>query len=391
MRILHVIHDLDARSGGPPIIAASLAAATARLGHEVTLLSYAPIDPKATSAMLGQIPGFDQVRWECRAMRGGRMERYAGGRLVNETRRMIREFKPEVAHVHAAWEPPVVASARALRSARIPYLLLINGMLDPWSMSQGKWKKRFCMTFGWRRLFDGAGRLHLGNTDEVEGIRPLGLRAKGVIIPNGVWPESIEAMPMPGRFRARHPEFADKKLLVFLSRLHFKKGLDYLIEAFDKAAERNPDWMLLIGGGGDEYRAEIERQVAMKRHCERIRMLGPVYGAEKLELLVDADLFCLTSRQEGFPMAVLDALSAGTACLISPGCHLPEVESAGVGRVAPLDPTAIARSMDELLNGSNDRALIRLRARELVLTKFNWHRIAEQAVESYQQVQNEKR
>lgn len=391
MRILHVIHDLDARSGGPPIIAASLAAATARLGHEVTLLSYAPIDRKATSAMLGQIPGFDRVQWACDAHRGGRLERYAGGRLASETRRLIREFKPDVAHLHAAWEPPVVASARVLRSAAIPYLLLINGLLDPWSMSQGKWKKRFCMTFGWRRFFEGAGRLHLGNTDEVEGIKPLGLKAKGVIIPNGVWPESIEAMPAPGRFRARHPELADKKLLVFLSRLHFKKGLDYLIDAFEIAADRNPDWVLLIGGGGDEYRQQIERQIAVKQHRERIRMLGPVYGAEKFELLVDADVFCLTSRQEGFPMAVLDALAAGTACLISPGCHLPEVQQAGVGRVAPLDPTAIARSMDELLNAGDDRNSTRQRARALVLTKFNWHRIAEQAVESYQQVQSESR
>jgi glycosyltransferase involved in cell wall biosynthesis len=112
--------------------------------------------------------------------------------------------------------------------------------------------------------------------------------------------------------------------------------------------------------------------------------VGPLYGQDKIGALVDAAVFCLSSRQEGFSMAITEALGCGLPAVVSAECHFPEVQSAGAGFVTPLEPAAIASAILRILRDPPLRAGMSAAARDLVLSSYTWPKIAQACVDAYQ-------
>jgi glycosyltransferase involved in cell wall biosynthesis len=108
-----------------------------------------------------------------------------------------------------------------------------------------------------------------------------------------------------------------------------------------------------------------------------------VQGEVKAQLLARADLFCLPSNAEGFSIAILEALASSTAVLISPGCHFPEVASAGEGRIAGTDPDHLSIALRELLSDPSTLESMGHAGRRLVSTHFTWDRIADELLDTY--------
>ena len=256
-------------------------------------------------------------------------------------------------------------------------------MLDPWSLRQRAAKKRLALALGYRRMLDRAAALHLGNADERRLIAPLRLRAPGVVIPNGIFLEEVEPLPPSAAFRDRVPALARAPYVLFLSRLHYKKGLDHLAEAFALVAPRHPDVHLVVAGpdGG----AEIDFRDRIGRHGlgPRVHLPGPLYGAGKLSAFAGASCFCLPSRQEGFSVAITEALACGVPAVISPACHFPEVGDAAAGIIAPLDPRAIADALSRILADPALAQSMSRAGRDLVRARFTWPRFAELSVTHY--------
>jgi glycosyltransferase involved in cell wall biosynthesis len=369
MRILHVLPTLDPAAGGPPRIAMSLAAATARLGHAVSLLSYAG----------PAVGGGDGVSIETLPA-PGRIERLTGRGARRALDRLVPAF--DGVHLHDVWTAVSRAAMAAAVAARVPFVLLPNGMLDPWSLRQKAWKKRLVLAGGHRRLMDRAAFIHLGNVDEERGVRLAGLTAPAVIIPNGIDPGEFDPPPAPGAFHAARPELAGRPYVLFLGRLHFKKGLDHLSAAFAIIAAKYPDVQLVVAGPDDGAAKPFRSAVAAAGLADRVHLTGPIFSTARYAALAGAAVFCLPSRQEGFSIAILEAMACGTPVVVSDACHFPEVATAGAGEVVPLDPAAVAAGLDRVLSNP-DRAAMGRAGRAMVLERYTWPIVAGQLVAAY--------
>ena len=383
MRILHVIASLDPAGGGLPAVAPRLAAAQAAHGCEVHLVTYRGHEREAatdTDALLNRIPHSEKVeRHELKVP--GRLERLTAQQARRQVTRLAARV--DMLHLHGVWDPIVKAAADAARSTSRPYTIAPHGMLDPWSLRQRATKKRVALLLGYREMLARACFLHALNLDEKKLIKPLQLPCPVEVIPNGVFPEEIEPLPVRGTFHARRPCLQGAPYVLFLGRLHYKKGLDYLAEAFARVAQKNAHVRLVVAGpdGGDRER--FEQRVQSLGVREGVHVVGPLYGPEKFAALVDADCLCLPSRQEGFSLAVTEALACGVPSIISESCHFPEVADAGAGEIVPLEAGAIAAALGRVLSDPQRRERMGAAGQELVAARYTWPRVAEQTLGAY--------
>ena len=378
MKILHVIQTLDPAAGGPPVVAACLAAAQAGLGNSVAILANQsePERQRGNTILAGARALTDGGVRTIPAPTVSLLSAIASGRVVRDLRSIIRDY--DILHLHGVWDPLLYAAARAARAEGKPYVIAPHGMLDPWSLAQSRWKKKLALALGWRAMLDRAAALHLLNADEQKLAAALGITAPGVVIANGVNLEEFDDLP-PVNDRGLN----GKPYILFLSRLHYKKGLDYLADAFRIVAAKNPDVQLVVAGPDDGARPDFEQRVAASKLTGRVHLTGPIFGPEKLSCLAGAACFVLPSRQEGFSVAILEAMACGTPVVVSTECHFPEVAEAGAGEVVPLDAGAFAAAMIRLLDDPSRRERMGKAGRELVAARFTWPRIGERSIEIY--------
>ena len=257
MRITHIISSMDPKQGGPPVVVANLAQAQAELGHTISIGCEHPAANSAFAVF--QLP---TIRFPFPTSRCS----------LPDT---------DVVHMHGVWEPVLPCVARESRKRGIPYLVAPHGMLDPWSLQQRRWKKQLALLFGYRRMLNRASALHVLNVDEGRLIEPLRIDAPRVVIPNGISPADLEQVPDPARFRAHPNGPGNAPYILFLSRLHYKKGLDYLADAFAVIAKQHPESVLAVVGPDGGAEAAFRNQIEKLGLTSRLRMPGPLFGADK--------------------------------------------------------------------------------------------------------------
>jgi len=385
MRLLHVIATLDPKAGGPPAVALRLAAAQALMGHEVTILAYAEPDATArTSKSLEGIPGIKAVRFATLSPPASLSEKIR----ASEARAWLDQNLAgvQMLHLHGVWEAILRVAGERARARGVPYALVPHGMLDPWCMTRSlstRVKKQAALVLGYRSLLDHAAFLHTLNADEELGMKPLGLKAPCEVIPNGVFLEEIGTLPERGAFHAQHPELEGERFVLFLSRVHFKKGLDYLIDAFAQVLAVHPRLRLVIAGPDDGALQPALTQAKDRGIDTRVHAVGPIYGSAKYAAFVDADAFCLPSRQEGFSVAITEAMACRCPVVVSRECHFPEVATADAGRVVALSAQNTAAGLLEVLADDDARLAMGQRGRELIVSKYTWPAIAQRTQEAY--------
>jgi len=258
-------------------------------------------------------------------------------------------------------------------------------MLDRWALHHGKWKKRaggLLYEFWHLRR---AACLHALCEPELEAIRAFGLRNPVCVIPNGV--EVVKPQPSrPAAWRAGIPEEA--KVLLYFGRIHPKKGLPNLCQAWTALSLAEPrkldNWHLVIAGWDEDgHRAQLEASLP-RETGNRIRFIGPQFGADKEATLNSSDAFVLPSLSEGLPIAVLEAWAHSLPVLMTPNCNIPEGFSAGAALPIKPAPDDIARQLCVLFAMSDQqRHSIGRRGLQLVSTRFNLTSIAAQMAAVY--------
>lgn len=382
MRILHVVNSMDPNAGGPPFVVAGLSVFQSKLGHGVNILAYAPSNaiPRIQGLFRSTDPDKKvQLKYLPPANRVERM-------LTPNATRVLRELLPDtdILHLHGVWDPILKTAGSLALAFKKPYIITPHGMLDPWSLSQNPLKKKIALLLGYRSLLNKAAFIHILNPDEESGLKPLGLKSPLQIIPNGVFPDEINNLPPQGLFNAKfNPQ--NRRFILFLSRIHYKKGLDYLVDAFAAVAQKMDDVDLLIAGPDDGETQPTLDRIARHNLQNRARCIGPLYGADRFKALVDCALFCLPSRQEGFSMAITEAMGAARPVVISDMCHFDEVASANAGKVVPLSSQAVADALLDILSNPVNAEQMGQNARNLIQQKYTWPAIADLSIQTYQQ------
>lgn len=351
------------------------------LGHEVTLLCYAEPQQHEFPRALGR----SSRDFEKLGMIGIKPEGLAGGLFASSARKQLRSLarSAEVMHVHGVWRPIYIAASQVAVSQQCALVIEPHGMLDPWSLRQSFLKKKLAMTLIWKRLLNSASFILALNETEAQLLEPLKLRCPIRVFPNGVFPDEFARLPDGRLFRERHSIGADRRYILFLGRLHYKKGLDYLIESFKLFCMENDDTDLVVAGPDGGMRAAFEGWVKNYGLVDRVRIVGPVYGAEKMSAMCGAHCFCLPSRQEGFSVAILEAMACGVPVVISKECHFPEVAAAHAGEVVKLEPKDICDAMLRIVTDTELQKRASVAARDLALFRYDWMVIARDVVEGY--------
>ena len=364
MRVLHVIPSVSERSGGPATAIIPMCRALMQQGIEVLLVT--------TDAGLNEnnVAEYKGVPAKLFPSEFGESFKYSRP-LASWLTANIRDF--DLVHVHAVFNHSSVAAARACRRAGVPYLIRPLGTLDPWSMSQKSLRKRIFWQVVGKRMLQGAAAVHY--TSEAEKLsteRLTGLN-HGRVVPLGIEHTSATT-------REKLP------YVLVLSRLHPKKGLDVLIDAFLSLVQRRQfaDWRLVLAGDGPpEYVAKLKSKASQ---CERIEFTGWVDGEQKDALLGGASLLALPSHQENFGLCVMEALSNAVPVLVSPGVNLaPEIVTANAGWVAAIDKESLTAKLAEALSDEAERVK-RGRAGQQLSLLYSWENATKSLVQLYQQV-----
>lgn len=376
MRILHVIRGL-ANSSGTTHIVNPLAEAQGRAGAHVRVLH---VDkPNAPSVE-------PDPRWVASRRFPLSIPFDNPGLSWSLARAMPAEIADcDVLHVHAIWNFPSWWAMRCAARASKPYIVAPQGSFDPWAMRQNIWGKRLYGALTELPLLRRATRMQALTEKEVRQFREGGLLGPAVIIPNGIPAATLETQRNPGGL-ARKLSLPDgSRTLLFLSRVHPKKGLDTLVAAFARLCKVYDDVYLIIAGNdaGTGYATQIESLTRELGVADRCRFLGEVAGTVKAETLSGADGYALISRSEGLPVAAIEAMGAGLPLVLSTECNLPEISAHNAGWIVPPEPEAAATALIELYADTSRAQARGTQARVLVTERFTWDRIAEQSLQTY--------
>jgi len=333
---------------------------------------------------------WDGVQLTACEVKGPRAFGYA-----RELRARLEAEDLDLVHNHGIWMYPSVASLQWARKFGRPYVVSPQGMLDPWALHNSRWKKRLAGWIYQDSQLRRAACIHVVCEAEARAIRACGLRNPVCVIPNGVdLPEEARNADSPPVSTLGHwgqsPGGAGANVLLFLGRLHPKKGLPDLLRGWKLGREHSKglrEWELVIAGwdqGG--HREELER-LCREQGIEGVRFVGPQFGAEKAAAFQRAAAFILPSLSEGLPMAVLEAWSYRLPVVMTPECNLPEGFQAGAAMRVETEPGSIARGLTELVEMSDvQRREMGWRGRRLVEERFSWPKIARQMKSIYEWV-----
>lgn len=389
MRVLHVISSLDPSAGGPPMVVSRLAAAQARQGHDVHLVCYrVPKAEKEVQTSLAKLPGGDVLKVHFLEP-ADRKEWYFSTRARAAMSRLLGDQaggRFDAVHLHGLWDPILKTGAGVAWKNRVPYVIAPHGMLDAWALTEKPLKKKIALALGYKAMIRRAGLMHALSEYERECIAAHGWNPRVSIIPNGVFLEEIEPLPPKGTFYAKHPELGPREsapFILFLARLHAVKGIDLLVEAMAANRAKHPDVRLVVAGPDFGVKAELEAQIAHLKLADRVFLVGPLWGQDKLAALSDACCFSLPSKHEGFSMSIAEALAARLPVVISENCHFPEVAQVGAGVVVKRDVAEIARGLDRVLSDAAGRTAMGAAGRRLIEERYTWDRVAQKSVEEY--------
>lgn len=302
----------------------------------------------------------------------------------------LRQLQPgdyDLMLLHATFGDPGRLAARAARRTGIPYICYPHGTFEAWALNHKKWKKRLYLAFIEEGILKRAAGLVVCNDGETQELRRLGIQTRVRRIPWGVDFPLMEEQPGCSRLGELWPILDGRSFILFLSRLHPKKGLDLLIPAFAALAKDFPHWLLVLAGPDEgRYRQTLENMARELAISDRVLFPGLVTGEAKAALLAHADLFALPSYSEGFPVVVGEALGYGRPVIITTSCYIPEVAAQGAGLVIPPEKEALTRALREMLSDAAMRQSCSLNARRLAETTFTWEAVARQSLEFYREV-----
>lgn len=328
MRLLRIIASIDPRGGGPMEGARRIDAELAALGHEVEV---ACLD-RPGSAYLDDYPA--RVHALDHARPGYRYSRT----LVPWLRANRSRF--DAAIVNGLWQYHGLAAWRALAHTATPYFVFTHGMLDPW-FKQAYPLKHLKKWAYWpwaeyRLLRDARAVLFTSEEERIRARESFWLyRCNERVVSYGTARPPSNGADLANKFLDNHPVLQGKRILLFLSRIHEKKGCDLLVEAFARVATNDPDLHLVIAGPDKTGLIPRLRQRASELGIDdRISWPGMLQGDAKWGAYNACEAFCLPSHQENFGIVVAEALACGAPVLTTNKVNIwREIEADGAGIV----------------------------------------------------------
>ncbi len=300
--------------------------------------------------------------------------------------------KYDLIHVHAIFSYTSTVAMAIATWQGIPYLTTLHGLLCKWSLQQSTQRKQIYLQLIERVNLNRAQAIHLTCEQEQQDFQALNFKSSTFVLPLALPGIPAQIPNASALLRQNLNCLLDEPIILFLARIHHKKGLEYLIPALSKLIHHRFTFVL-AGNGAPEYVEEINSLLVSAGIRDRTHMIGFVEGEPKNILLQGADLFTLTSHSENFGIAALEALSVGLPVLLTPGVALSSiVKEHKLGYVIDLDVAAIAQTIElHLINLSDEtKNNSSLRISQFVRDNYTWDKVSTKLIEIYQDILEQK-
>lgn len=357
MRVLQIVPRIATESSGPSTSVPSLCRALAERGDDVELFALEPAAAK---------PIFDRVRYfPCAALPFAHRLGWSP-RMRQALERESRAF--DVVHTSSLWMMPNIYPGLVRERGDSKLVVSPRGTLSAWSRARSKLRKAIVWRLGQRAALEAADCIHATSVEELRDIRRMGLKTPVALIPNGVdCPESF----------VERDESRSRRTCLFLARIHPKKGVDRLLEAWRRLAADFPAWDCKIAGPLDSAYAQQVQADAGRSSEARVEFLGEVRGEAKARLFRAADLYVLPTHSENFGISVAEALSHGVPSIVFRGAPWEGLNEQGAGWWIEPDLEVLTNKMREAMQMSDaQRAAMGRRGHAWVRAEFAWPGLA---------------
>lgn len=382
MKILHVISSVNPFNGGPIEGIKQLAMVNRSFGHSIEVASLDAPDAACLRSMDIPVHALGPGLWKYRY----------SNRMVPWLRENAHRF--DVVVVNGLWQYHSFAVWRTLRKTNTPYVVYTHGMLDPWFKKTYPLKHLKKMLYWpwaeYRVLRDAGAVLFTCEEERVLARQSFSkYKCNEVVVNYGTAGPRANARTAVEQFYSRFPELRNKRIAIFLGRLHEKKGCDLLIQAFARELASDPEWHLLICGPDQVgWQASLQAMAARLGIADRITWAGMVTGDLKWGALFSSEIFVLPSHQENFGIVVAEALACGVPVLISDKVniwHEVQVDGAGLVGTDTLEGTCVTLKTWKNMS-SLQKTGMRARTGECFEQRFEIHAAARTLIAALESV-----
>lgn len=299
--------------------------------------------------------------------------------LIRYLKKTINNF--DIIHLHEHRHSLAIATHRYAKKNNIPYVLQAHGSVLPFFQKE-KMKEIFDKVWGFDILHDASKVFALTEVEKEQYLK-MGIKQEDIeIVPLGINLEDYTDFPEKGKFKSRLNIDENDKLILFLGRIHEIKGLDLLIKSFNQIS--NDNIKLAIVGGDYGFKGEVEKLINEFDLNEKVIFPGVLTGSDKIEALIDCDIFVMPSRYESFTTSGLEAMACSKPLILTKNNHIHTWVKDSVGLVCEFDTDDLSNCIEKLLNNEKLSEEFGKTGRKLIEEKYNWNKVSKQIESIYE-------
>ena len=380
LKILHSVNSVGRTSFGFGQISVSLAKAQFSLGEDVKIWC---LDTDESIKWASETHDFPAERIKGFNLFGPKSLWYSP--QMSRYAKMNATGKFDIVHQHGIWTGISSASLKFSKNRKTPVIIAAHGTLNAWALNSSSVKKKIALAVYENANLNCASCLHATSENEISDFRDLGFKNPIAYIENGIQEKYLSVFGNAKRFRERYLLSSDKRILLFLSRISPKKGIPMLIEALKSLEHEFEGWQLIIAGIDESnHLKDVVSLVKQLELTDSVKIIGPLFGQDKADAFAATELFILPSHSEGFPMIVLDSLTAGVPVITTKASSWHDLIDYKCGWWTEINTNSITVALKEAFMKSP----VQLRqmgacGKELIAVKYTWPQLAQKTIILY--------
>lgn len=360
MKIIHYIPSIDRMAGGISTYMQVLAKPLGTMA-EVHIMTHASENPlPMENCKVHDIPRY----------------RPFSGMWKKAVVDLLDSVRPDIVHVNCCWTPDCAMIQRLAQKRGYKVVLTPHGMLEPWIIKRHYWTRKVPALWLYQKAaVQRADCVQATAESERDNLLKLGYNTNIKVVRLGIDAESIEMKR----------SWKKSRQILFLSRVHVKKGINFLVEAADVLRNELQGYKILVAGEGDaDYVEAMKRMICDRGLQDIVQLIGGVYGDEKWRLFQTSDFFVLPTHSENFGLAIAESLASGTPVITTVGTPWSDLNSSEAGAWIDIGTEPLVETLRRFLSLSEDELETMGRnGRKLIETKYSAHVMAEQMMEVY--------
>lgn len=361
MKIIHYIPSIDRTAGGTSTYMQVLAKGLGELA-EVHIITHTSENPLAMeNCMVHYVPEYNPFK----------------GAWRKKVAEMMEEVMPDIVHVNCCWMPACAAVQRIAQKHGYKVVLTPHGMLEPWIIKRHYWTRKVpALLLYQKAAVRKADCIQSTAESERDNLLKLGYNKNIKVVKLGIDADGIEMKR----------SWKKTRQILFLSRVHVKKGINFLIEAAVALRSKLQGYKILVAGEGDaDYVAEMKRMIENNGLQDIVQLIGGVYGEEKWRLFQSSDFFVLPTHSENFGLAIAESLASGTPVITTVGTPWNDLNDTNSGAWIEIGTQPLVETLRRFLALSDaELEAMGRNGRRLIEEKYSAHVMAKEMMEVYE-------